>query len=249
MNLIKAMRNNILNRDKWRDQFNLKIEARRAVSYTNSLATQKLTGVELKGVYNDLYRIVSSGGEIVRSKSGKWFIEAVDLERFELNSLIMESLVSALDEKSKSYIGLDKLSDFSYSSYESLLRVIPDFPKTGIQFIDWLPIMNDHIKFTRCLSDLASLVKDLKFTKIAALEARGFLLGVPLATLLGVDFVPIRKKGKLPGDTITKTYSLEYGQDTIEIQSARISSNDSVLIVDDLLATGGTINAAIKTLS
>lgn len=134
-------------------------------------------------------------------------------------------------------------------NWKDLIRVIPDFPKVGIQFVDWLPVMNDHKAFAQMIDDMAELAKDFKFNKIAGLESRGFLVGLPLAMKFGVDFIPIRKKGKLPGEVMSQSYELEYGTDSIEIQKDRISSEDSVLIVDDLIATSGTIIAADKLVS
>ena len=91
---------------------------------------------------------------------------------------------------------------------------------------------------------MIDMVNEYHFTKLAGLESRGFMLGIPMAILMGLDFVPVRKIGKLPGKVDTVCYELEYGKEAVQIQEGTISSNDSVLIVDDLLATGGTINAS-----
>ena len=135
------------------------------------------------------------------------------------------------------------------TDYESLIRICPDFPKPGIQFVDWMPVLNNADAFRHMLSDTLDLLKGEKFTKLAGLESRGLLLGVPMAVELGIPFVPIRKKGKLPGKVVKETYHLEYGLDSMEIQDGMITPDDKVLIVDDLLATGGTIGAANSLVS
>ena len=126
------------------------------------------------------------------------------------------------------------------------IRVIEDFPKPGIHFQDITTVfMNPD-----CLKDLSErlydIYKDKGITKVVGLESRGFILGGILAERLGAGFVPARKKGKLPGEKFSETYELEYGTDTIEMHTGSISSEDVVLIHDDLLATGGTMAAASR---
>lgn len=128
--------------------------------------------------------------------------------------------------------------------YTKLVRKFPDFPRKGITFIDWMPVLQSQEALSLLIADLADLIKDYQFTKVAALEARGFFLGVPLAKRLGVGFVPVRKKGKLPGPCFSKEFVLEYDEAAIEIQQDAFLPDDSVLLVDDLLATGGTMAAA-----
>lgn len=125
------------------------------------------------------------------------------------------------------------------------IRNIPDFPKPGIQFKDITTLLKDGAAFRESVDRMADLVKDLRIDVVAGPEARGFVMGAPLAYKLGVGFVPIRKAGKLPGDVLKGTYQLEYGQDTLEIHRDGIRPGQNVLVVDDLLATGGTIKAAI----
>lgn len=126
---------------------------------------------------------------------------------------------------------------------KSYIGTIPDFPKEGIVFRDIMPLLADPGAFAHSIDLIVEQWKG-KVDAIAALEARGFLFGVPVALALGVPFVAVRKKGKLPGSTIKISYDLEYGSDTIAIQSGRIASGARVLLVDDLLATGGTAAAA-----
>lgn len=133
--------------------------------------------------------------------------------------------------------------------YEKLIRIVPDFPKPGIQFVDWMPVCANHAAFKQMLYDMIDMVKDYHFTKVAGLESRGLMLGIPMSILMGLDFVPVRKIGKLPGKVDTVYYELEYGKEAVQIQEGTISSDDSVLIVDDLLATGGTINASNTLIS
>jgi len=126
------------------------------------------------------------------------------------------------------------------------VRDIVDFPKPGIIFKDITPILKDGKLFSEVIDILAENCADLKPDYIVGLDARGFILGAPLATKLGCGFVPVRKKGKLPFDTFATTYELEYGEATVEIHQDALKKGDRVVIVDDLLATGGTIGAALE---
>lgn len=120
---------------------------------------------------------------------------------------------------------------------------VPDYPKPGILFRDVTGLLDDAQAFATTISLLAEQFENKGFTKVVGTEARGFLFGAPLALALGVGFVPVRKPGKLPRPTISQSYSLEYGQDTLELHKDALNANDNVLIIDDLLATGGTIDA------
>lgn len=131
----------------------------------------------------------------------------------------------------------------------SLIRDVPDFPKKGIIFKDITPLLANPQAFKTIIDDLAKLAKDKKITKVVALESRGFIFGAPLAYVLGVGFVPIRKRGKLPYKKYSIEFDLEYGKDIIEIHQDALTKDDRVLLVDDLLATGGTISAAIKLIN
>ena len=126
------------------------------------------------------------------------------------------------------------------------IRDIPDFPKKGIIFKDIAPVLKDISLFSDIIDFLVDKYKNSGITKIAAIESRGFLFGMPLALKMNIPFVPIRKKGKLPGDVVEVSYDLEYGSASMEVQSDAISSQDKVLILDDLLATGGTAIAAAE---
>lgn len=121
---------------------------------------------------------------------------------------------------------------------------VADFPKKGILFFDITPLFTDSDAFFKIVEDWADLLKNVKATKILAMEARGFLFAAPLAIALNLPLVLVRKKGKLPRQTLDETYDLEYGSATISVHKDDISENDSVIIVDDLLATGGTAKAA-----
>jgi len=136
----------------------------------------------------------------------------------------------------------------SLTLLRSKVRDIPDFPTPGILFKDITPLLSDHLAMDAALSLLAKAVKDLTFDVIAAPEARGFILAAPLATQCGVGLALIRKPGKLPAATLSHTYSLEYGNDTLEMHADSFEGMDSpkVLIVDDVLATGGTAAAAAQ---
>ena len=122
----------------------------------------------------------------------------------------------------------------------SHLRHIPDFPQAGIDFIDITPVLKDADLFKETIRQMADAVRDLDFDLIIGAESRGFIFGTPLAYSLGKGFVPVRKKGKLPAATVSADYELEYGTNTLEIHRDSIRPGTKALIVDDLLATGGT---------
>ena len=121
------------------------------------------------------------------------------------------------------------------------LRVIPDFPKPGINFIDITTLLKDGAAMKAALDQMAEMLSGVEADVLVGPEARSFLVGAPLAYKLGAGFVPVRKAGKLPGAVLQATYELEYGQDTLEIHKDAIMPGTRVLVVDDLLATGGTV--------
>ena len=123
---------------------------------------------------------------------------------------------------------------------------IPDFPEKGIIFRDVTSILMDADGLKLAIDELAKCLEGMDFDVIAGAESRGFLFGMPLAYLLHKPFVPIRKKGKLPCETVEKTYDLEYGTATIEIHKDAIKPGDKVVLLDDLIATGGTMKAAAE---
>lgn len=129
-----------------------------------------------------------------------------------------------------------------------LVRSIPDYPKKGILFRDITTLIEDPAGFRESIERIAAAHRDLGITHVAGIEARGFIFGAGVAIALGVGFIPVRKKGKLPGETIGQNYALEYGVDTIEIHADVIGPGDKVLMVDDLIATGGTALAAVSLL-
>ena len=131
---------------------------------------------------------------------------------------------------------------------KSVIRTIPDYPKPGVMFRDITTLLTDARGFRRAIDELVQPLAGEKIDKVAGIEARGFILGGAIAHQLSVGFVPIRKKGKLPFKTISESYNLEYGVDEIEIHIDAIEKGDRVLLVDDLIATGGTASAAIKLL-
>ena len=129
---------------------------------------------------------------------------------------------------------------------EGLVRDVPNFPKPGILFKDITPVVQDHAALKQIVTVLADWARDKKVDSIMGIEARGFIFGVPIALELGVGFVPLRKLGKLPYDRVTEEYALEYGTNTVELHSDSIRPGERVLIIDDLLATGGTAAAATR---
>ncbi len=128
------------------------------------------------------------------------------------------------------------------------IRSIPDHPKPGIIFRDITTLLGDPRAFRRAVDELVQPYAGLKIDKVAGIEARGFILGGAVAHQLSAGFVPIRKKGKLPAETASITYALEYGVDEIEIHRDAITPGEKVLVVDDLIATGGTAAAAVELL-
>lgn len=129
---------------------------------------------------------------------------------------------------------------------KSSITLIPDYPKKGILFRDISSLLKNPHAYSTSITLLANYYKNHKFTKIIGIESRGFLFSAPLALILKLSFILVRKIGKLPRSTIKETYILEYGAGCLEIHDDAISPGDKVLIVDDLLATGGTIEAVIK---
>ncbi|MCK9225873.1 MAG: adenine phosphoribosyltransferase [Candidatus Muirbacterium halophilum] len=128
---------------------------------------------------------------------------------------------------------------------ESIIRDVPDFPKEGIIFKDITPLLKNPKAFEKTISDMAKPFLNEKIDYVIGAESRGFIFGAPLALKLGAGFVPVRKPGKLPYNTISEEYSLEYGKDKVEIHEDAVEKGKKVLIVDDLLATGGTCKACI----
>lgn len=126
------------------------------------------------------------------------------------------------------------------------VRTIPDFPEEGIMFRDVTTVLQDPDGLKLAIDGMQEKIKDLEFDIIVGAESRGFLFGMPLAYNLNKAFVPVRKKGKLPAETISESYNLEYGQATLEIHKDAIRPGQKVVIIDDLIATGGTLEAIIK---
>ena len=129
---------------------------------------------------------------------------------------------------------------------KSHIRTIPHYPKQGVMYRDITTLLKDSVSFRATINELVNRYTGAKIDMVAAVEARGFIIGAALAFQLGVGFVPIRKKGKLPAETIGHDYELEYGTDRIEMHVDAVSKGDYVLLVDDLIATGGTAEAACK---
>ena len=129
------------------------------------------------------------------------------------------------------------------------IRVIPDFPKKGILFQDITSITDNKLLFKEVVDEISKYVKKNKFTKIAAVEARGFIFGSAVSYKTEIPFVPIRKKGKLPGKVLKQKYKLEYGTDEIQIHRNSINEKDKVLVIDDLIATGGTAFASANLIN
>jgi adenine phosphoribosyltransferase len=126
------------------------------------------------------------------------------------------------------------------------IRDVPDFPKPGILFKDITPLLQNPELFKASIERLAGPFKRKAITHVASIESRGFIFGAPVAYILGAGYIPVRKKGKLPFKTLSHTYELEYGTDTLEMHSDSLNSSSRVLIIDDVLATGGTARATCQ---
>jgi adenine phosphoribosyltransferase len=132
------------------------------------------------------------------------------------------------------------------ASVRGAVRDVPDFPKPGIVFKDITPVFLDGALFARTVTALAQPFAGQGITHVVAIESRGFILGAPVALALGAAFVPVRKRGKLPRATVREDYALEYGTDALELHADALVGSPNVLVVDDLLATGGTAAAACR---
>ncbi|WP_240140033.1 adenine phosphoribosyltransferase [Streptomyces sp. MUM 178J] len=128
----------------------------------------------------------------------------------------------------------------------SRIRDVPDYPKPGVLFKDITPLLADPAAFTALTGALADLCARHQATKIVGLEARGFILGAPVAVRAGLGFIPVRKAGKLPGATLSQAYELEYGTAEIEVHAEDLVEGDRVMVIDDVLATGGTAEASLE---
>lgn len=129
---------------------------------------------------------------------------------------------------------------------KSRIRTVPHYPKPGVMFRDITTLLKDPVGFRVTINEFVNRYTGVKIDKVAGIESRGFIIGAPLAFQLGVGFVPIRKKGKLPAETVGHDYQLEYGTDRIEVHVDAIDKGERVLLADDLIATGGTAGAAVK---
>lgn len=130
--------------------------------------------------------------------------------------------------------------------FKKLIRDVPDFPKKGIIFKDITPLLKDPHHFNRVIQIFADRFSGEKIDKVIGIESRGFVFGAPLSLTLGVSFIPVRKAGKLPWTKVSEEYLLEYGSDRVEMHADACASGDRVLVIDDLLATGGTVGAVCK---
>ncbi|KAL0736129.1 hypothetical protein Bca4012_012339 [Brassica carinata] len=126
------------------------------------------------------------------------------------------------------------------------IRVVPDFPKKGIMFQDITTLLLDHKAFKHTIDIFVERYKDMQISAVAGVEARGFMFGPSIALAIGAKFVPLRKPGKLPGKVISESYELEYGHDRLEMHVDAVEPRERVIIIDDLVATGGTLSAAIS---
>ena len=130
--------------------------------------------------------------------------------------------------------------------FKSKIREIPDFPKDGILFYDITTLLKDPVAFKRVIDKIGGFYDSDGIQKVVAMESRGFILGAPVAYRLGAGFVPVRKPGKLPSDVYEARYELEYGSDSLAVHQDAIAPGEKVLIVDDLIATGGTVAATVQ---
>jgi adenine phosphoribosyltransferase len=138
------------------------------------------------------------------------------------------------------------MTDADLARLRTAIRDVPDFPKPGIVFKDITPVLGDPELLQMVIGGFVEATRPLKIAKVVGIESRGFIFGTPLAAALGVGFVPVRKKGKLPWNCEAVSYALEYGEATVEIHRDAIQPGERVVLIDDLLATGGTASAAVE---
>ncbi|WP_249976976.1 adenine phosphoribosyltransferase [Vreelandella olivaria] len=132
-----------------------------------------------------------------------------------------------------------------YGDYiKSVIRTVPDWPEQGVNFRDITPLLQNSAAFRKLIDSFVHRYQEMNLDSIASIDARGFIIGAPLAYELGCSFVPVRKKGKLPFKTISETYTLEYGHSEVELHADAFHDRDRILLMDDLIATGGTMLAA-----
>jgi adenine phosphoribosyltransferase len=127
-----------------------------------------------------------------------------------------------------------------------LIRDIPDFPKAGIVFKDITPVLQDAVAFREVLDRMIGFAREQQIDAVVGIESRGFIFAAPIAYVLGIGYIPVRKLGKLPGETVREEYALEYGTNTVEVHKDAVQPGQRILIADDLLATGGTSAAAVR---
>jgi adenine phosphoribosyltransferase len=135
---------------------------------------------------------------------------------------------------------------FKIDQLKASIRDVPDFPKPGVVFKDITPLLQNADLFKKSIERLAGPYQRKGITHVASIESRGFIFGAPVAYLLGAGYIPVRKKGKLPFKTLSHTYELEYGSDTLEIHADALDASSRVLVIDDVLATGGTARATCQ---
>jgi len=142
--------------------------------------------------------------------------------------------------------GTNRMSNSGVEKLKAAIRDVPDFPKQGIIFRDITPILSDPLLLNTAIEVLVEPYRNVKVDKIIGIESRGFIFAPPIAMRLGAGFVPIRKMGKLPAETIHHSYDLEYGSATMEMHKDAVSPGERVILIDDLIATGGSAAAAIE---
>lgn len=138
--------------------------------------------------------------------------------------------------------------DYFADSIRGAIRTVPDWPQPGIQFRDITPVLQDRTLFRKLVDAFVHRYHDAQLDAVVGIDARGFIVGAPLAYELNAGFVPVRKKGKLPGETVSQEYELEYGSATVELQQDALKPGSRVVLIDDLIATGGTMLAAARLL-
>jgi len=137
------------------------------------------------------------------------------------------------------------MSSSIYGDYiKSVIRTVPNWPQPGVNFRDITPLLQNSAAFRKLIDSFVHRYQELEVDAVAAIDARGFIVGAPLAYELGCSFVPVRKKGKLPFRTISETYTLEYGESTVELHADAFREGDRIVLIDDIIATGGTMLAA-----
>lgn len=235
--------------ENWKFKYKNLGQAKRSARYASIQMKVHADLLSDLDIFNMLYAAIIKGAKLWTTQKGEWFLETKDNEKFYLEKQRMREFYKKASPNVKESLAIAKSSLFKAQFYEDLIKVFENWPKEGVNFVDLNPILANRVAFNRMISDLVEKVEHLTFNKVLGVESRGFYYALPIADKFGVGFIPARKKNKLPGELYGIEFNTEYSTDSLYIQKAAIKPDDSILIVDDVLATGGTMRALEELLS